>query len=108
MENILQQILQEIQLVRQDMQQLQQNQLKLEQNQQQLQQNQLNLEQSQKEMSFQINSIYQSVVRIEDGQPQDIYAILQSIHNKIIDKESEISALNKRIFRLESAFERMS
>lgn len=94
MEQVLNQILQELQALRQDVQQLNQNQLLLDQNQ--------------KQMALQINSIYQSTVRLEDGQPKDIFAFLEKIHNNFVDKDSEVAALNKRIFRLESEFEKFN
>ncbi|CAM3548179.1 MULTISPECIES: hypothetical protein [Saccharibacillus] len=58
----------------------------LRQDVQQLNQNQMLLDQNQKQMSIQIHSIY---------------------HN-FTDKDSEVAALNKRIFRLESEFEKIN
>jgi septation ring formation regulator EzrA len=107
LEQGFQELRQSQQQLEQGFQELQQNQLRLEHRMQELEQNQRTLEQNQKEMSSQIDDIYRAVVRIEDGQPQDIYALLRSIHHKFNDTESEISALNRRVFRLESAFERI-
>lgn len=119
---MLSQILQEIKSIKCDIQQLNQNQLLLSENQKQLEQNQksmeLNqksleqrqevLEQNQQQMSLQADNILQAVLRIEDSQPEDISALLDRIHNNILDKDSEIAALNKRVFRLESDFEKFS
>lgn len=66
------------------------------------------MEQNQERMAVQLDSIYQSVVRIEDGQLQDIIAILENIQTNISDKDFEIAALNRRIFRLESDFEKIN
>lgn len=49
--------------------------------------NQIFLDQNQKQISVQINSIYQFTFQLED-------------------KKSEVAALNKRIFRLESEFKK--
>ncbi|MBD2843560.1 hypothetical protein IDH44_00025 [Paenibacillus sp. IB182496] len=94
MENLLQQILQEIQRLKEDVRQVNQNQLLLNENQHQ--------------MSHQINAIHQSVVRIEDGQPKDIFALLEKIHHNFLDKDAEIAALNKRVFRLETDIEKFN
>lgn len=92
MEQVLHQILQELQSLKGEIQKLNQNQLLIDKNQQQ--------------MALQIHSIYQSIVRLEDGQPKDIFAFLERIHNNFVDKDAEIAALNKRVFRLESDFEK--
>lgn len=92
----------------QNFQQLQQGQTNLEQNFQRLHQSQLNLERNQETLSAQINEIHQAIVRIEDGQPKDIYALLHNIYKAIQDKEYDIAALNKRVFRLEAEFERLN
>ncbi|GGF92734.1 hypothetical protein GCM10010913_12850 [Paenibacillus aceti] len=91
---MLSQILQEIKSIKSDIRQLNQNQLLLSENQ--------------KHMSLQIDNILQAVLRIGDSQPEDISALLDRIHNNILDKDSEIAALNKRVFRLESDFEKFS
>lgn len=84
MEQVLHQIPQELQSLKGEVQKLNQNQLLLGKNQQQ--------------MALQIHSIYQSVVRLEDGQPKDIFAFLERIHNNFVDKDAEISSLNKQSF----------
>ncbi len=94
MEHLLNQILQEIQTVKQDIHKLHTSVYEMQKNQDQ--------------MASQINNIYQSVVHLENGQPQDIYALLERIHMNIIQKDSEISVLNKRVFKLESDFERIN
>ncbi|MFW5438671.1 hypothetical protein [Paenibacillus apiarius] len=86
MEQVLHQILHELHSLKREVQKLNQNQLLLDKNQQQ--------------MAIQIYSIYQSIVRLEDGQPKDIFAFLERIHNNFVDKDAEIAALNKRVFRL--------
>ncbi|MFB5763663.1 hypothetical protein [Paenibacillus medicaginis] len=108
LEQMLNQILQELRSIKSDIQQLNQNQQLLDQNQKSLDQNQKLLDQNQKQMTPQIDNILQSVIRIEDSQPKDISALLDRIHDNILDKDSEIAALNKRVFRLESDFEKFS
>ncbi|WP_217593939.1 hypothetical protein [Cohnella sp. GbtcB17] len=94
MDQILKQILEEIVNLKAEVQQISQNQLILNQNQSQT--------------ALQVNSIYQAIVRLEDGQPKDIFALLEKINTDFFDKEAEIAALNKRVFRLESDFEKFN
>lgn len=115
MEKILHQILQELQSVRQDIHQLQQSQSRLDENQVRLEQNQSEMsgrfervEQNQNDMSARLERIEQAVIRIEEAQPKDIMAMLHNIHNDLIDKDSAISVLNKRMFRLETDVEKLS
>ncbi|MDF2925603.1 MAG: hypothetical protein K0R57_4517 [Paenibacillaceae bacterium] len=81
--------------------QLEEGQVRLESRQAQLEENQLRLEQK-------VDGIYQAVVRIEEGQPLDIFALLENIDRKLDRRDSEIAVLNKRVFKLESDMERWS
>jgi hypothetical protein len=55
-----------------------------------------------------LDSIEQSIHRIESSQPDDIKAILQTISDKLDERDSEIQVLNRRVFKVESALERLS
>ncbi len=55
-----------------------------------------------------LDSIEHSIHRIESGQPVDIKAMLQTISDKLDDRDAEIQVLNRRVFKVESALERMS
>jgi archaellum component FlaC len=59
-------------------------------------------------LEHKVDGIYQSVVRMEEGQPLDIYAMLGNISNKVDSRDSEITVLNKRVFKLESDVERLN
>jgi chromosome segregation ATPase len=87
MENLLKQMLTELQGLKKDVTSLMDGQTRLEQK---------------------VDGIYQAVVRIEEGQPKDIYAMLENIDRKLEDKDSEITVLNKRIFKIESDIERLN
>ncbi len=65
------------------------------------------LKESQSSIEQKIDGIYKAVVRIEEGQPKDIFAILENINQKLDTKESEINVLNKRIFKVETEIERL-
>ncbi len=52
--------------------------------------------------------IKQSIQLIEQSQPNDIYAILKNISNKLEERDSEVLVLNKRIFKVESVIERLT
>lgn len=123
MEQVLNQILQELQSHKQDVKELKQDvkelqplkqdvkELKqdvkefqplkqdvkeLKQDVKELSHNQALLDQNQKHMALQVNSIYLAIVRLEDGNPQDIYALLENIHSKAIDKDSEFEKFNRQ------------
>ncbi|WP_339061089.1 hypothetical protein [Tepidibacillus marianensis] len=86
MEKLLKQILSEVQNIKNDIISLKDNQNRLE---------------------HKVDGIYQAVVRIEEGQPKDIFAILENINRKLDNKDSEINVLNKRIFKVEAEIERL-
>ncbi|WP_339063621.1 hypothetical protein [Tepidibacillus marianensis] len=52
--------------------------------------------------------IKQSVQRIEQSHPEDIHAMLQTINNKLDQRDSDVQVLNKRIFKVESDVERLT
>ena len=136
MEQMLQQILQEIQSVKTDVlslhqdnqslkesvkelhqnqTDLQKNQLRMEESQSRLAQNQIQLTESQSRLEanqIQANAhildIHNAVVRLENDQPKDIVALLETFNNYFDEKDSELATLNHRVFRVESRLERMS
>ncbi len=55
-----------------------------------------------------VDGIYNSVVRIEEGQPKDIYAMLENIGHKLDNKDAEIAVLNKRVFKVETDIENLN
>lgn len=55
-----------------------------------------------------LESIEQSIQRVESSQPDDIKAMLQTISDKLDERDSEIQVLNRRVFKVESALERLS
>lgn len=122
MEHMLQQILQEIQSVKTDMvslhqdnqslksgiQELSQNQILLAERQSQLEENQIRLERNQVQTNIKISDIHTAVVRLENDQPKDIVALLETFDDYFCEKDSELATLNHRVFRVESKLERMS
>lgn len=48
------------------------------------------------------------VNRIEKNEPKDIHAMLDQINHKLNDKDSDVFALHKRLFRVESTLERIT
>lgn len=136
MEHMLQQILQEIKSVKTDVlslhqdnqslkngiqelnqnqillaerqSQLEKNQLQFEQSQSRLEENQVRLEQNQVQTNIKISDIHTAVVRLENDQPKDIVALLETFDDYFCEKDSELAILNHRIFRVESRLERMS
>lgn len=59
-------------------------------------------------MERDIKEIKSSVYRMEKNEPQDILAMLENINNKLEVKDSDIGALNKRLFKVESTLERLT
>lgn len=122
MEHMLQQILQEIKSVKTDVlslhqdnqslkdgiQELNQNQILLAERQSQLEENQIRLEQNQVQTNIKISDIHTAVVRLENDQPKDIVALLETFDDYFCEKDSELATLNHRVFRVESKLERMS
>jgi mRNA-degrading endonuclease HigB of HigAB toxin-antitoxin module len=60
------------------------------------------------QIKAELAAIKNSVERIEMNQPEDIKAMLQTISDKLDERDSEIQVLNRRVFKVESALERLS
>lgn len=88
--------------------QFEQNQTDLQKNQLRMEENQVRLEQNQVQTNIKISDIHTAVVRLENGQPKDIVALLETFDDYFCEKDSELAILNHRIFRVESRLERMS
>lgn len=58
-------------------------------------------------MELDIKDVKSSVKRIEENEPQDITAMLNNINDKLELKSYDVSALNKRLFNVESTIEQM-
>lgn len=63
------------------------------------------LKEGQHRLEQKVDGIYKSVVRLEEGQPLDIISILHNIDRKLDLKDSEITVLNKRMFKVETQLE---
>lgn len=114
METILKQILSEIQDMKTDIQGMkteiqdmktETQEMKTET--QEMKTEIISLKEGQIRLEQKVDGIYKSVVRIEEGQPKDIFAILENIDRKLDTKELEINVLNKRIFKVETEIERL-
>jgi len=55
-----------------------------------------------------LESIEASVQRIEMNEPADIMAMLKQINGKLDDRDNDMQALNKRVFKVESEIERLT
>ncbi|KIY22566.1 hypothetical protein [Mesobacillus subterraneus] len=55
-----------------------------------------------------LESIEQTLVRMEADQPEDITALLKQINGKLEDKDYDVQALNKRVFKVESEIEKIT
>ncbi|BAU29794.1 hypothetical protein DFP93_106174 [Aneurinibacillus soli] len=51
--------------------------------------------------------IEQSVRHLEENEPADVLAMLDRIDQKLEEKDSEITVLNNRLFKVESTAERL-
>lgn len=60
------------------------------------------------ESNEKLDRIEATLSRIESNQPEDIIGMLKQINNKIDERDSEIQALNKRVFKVESRIERLT
>lgn len=49
-----------------------------------------------------------ALTRLENDQPKDVTAILEQINTKMEVRDSELQALNKRVFKVESEIERLT
>ncbi|TBL75075.1 hypothetical protein [Paenibacillus thalictri] len=115
MEDLLKQILAamhglkaDMEEVRQDVSALKADMEEVKQDVSALKQDVSLLQDGQRRLEQKVDDIHQSVVRIEEGQPLDIYAMLQGVDRKLVNKDSEISVLNKRVFRVETELELMA
>lgn len=63
-------------------------------------------------LEMKVDEIQITLNRIEEGQPKDILAILDSMEKKMDgkfhEKDAEISILNQRVFRLETQVEQLN
>lgn len=100
-EQLLKQIINELQSIKSEQQN---TNLRLDQFESRLDQIELRLDRIETDVA----EIKQSVHRIEFGQPEDIKAMLQTIYDKLDERDSEIQVLNRRVFKVESAVERLS
>lgn len=55
-----------------------------------------------------LDRIEAAVNRIEHNEPENIVAILKQINDKLDNKEFELQALNKRVFKNETEIERLT
>jgi len=61
-----------------------------------------------KEIKEQLVRIEETSLRLEAEQPKDITAILNQISKKLDERDNDLQALNKRVFRTESEIERLT
>jgi len=52
--------------------------------------------------------IEQAVTRFEKNQPEDIIALLKTINRKLDERDYELQALNKRVFKVEGVIEKLT
>lgn len=62
----------------------------------------------QEEMDSKIDRIELAIHHIEQNEPADIMAVLNQIDKKLDERDNEIQALNKRLFKTESEIERLT
>lgn len=55
-----------------------------------------------------VSDIKAAVGRIEENEPADVMGMLKQINAKLEEKDSDVQALNKRLFRVESTLERVT
>lgn len=67
-----------------------------------------NLEKDVKEIKVDLQETKGIVQRIEAAQPQDIKAILYRVNTNLEERDHQIEALNKRVFKNESDIVRLS
>ncbi|WCK57439.1 hypothetical protein PP175_25570 (plasmid) [Aneurinibacillus sp. Ricciae_BoGa-3] len=61
-----------------------------------------------KETNDKLERLENTMLRMESDQPKDIKAMLQQINEKLDERDFDIQALNKRVFKVESQIERLS
>lgn len=55
-----------------------------------------------------LERIEESVNRIEQNEPADIMAVLKQMNGKLDERDYDLQALNKRLFKTESEIERLT
>ncbi len=66
------------------------------------------LETSLEKLEIGQKEIQESIIRLEEGQPKDIVALLDRINKKLDKKGFEIQVLNKRVFEVETELESLN
>lgn len=107
MEQILNQILSEMQGMRSDIQSMKVDIKELQSDMQIVKFDIVKLNEGQLRLEQKVEEIHKAVVRLEDGQPKDIHAMLGNIDRKLDLKDSEINVLNKRVFKVETELEHL-
>ncbi|HZG59697.1 MAG TPA: hypothetical protein VEY68_04315 [Anoxybacillus sp.] len=80
----------------------------LEQRMDGLEQRMASLETRQDRLESELQEVKGAVFRLEDSQPKDIYALLENIDKKLEERNFEMHALNKRVFKVEAELERIN
>jgi predicted nucleic acid-binding Zn-ribbon protein len=80
----------------------------LEQRMDGLEQRMASLETRQDRLESELQEVKEAVFRLEDSQPKDIYALLENIDKKLEERNFEMHALNKRVFKVEAELERIN
>lgn len=62
----------------------------------------------QEEMDEKLDRIEASVNRLEQNEPANIMSMLKQINRKLDDRDYELQALNKRVFKTETEIERLT
>jgi len=62
----------------------------------------------QNELQQTTTRIEQAVTRLEKNQPEDIIALLKTINRKLDERDYELQALNKRVFKVEGVIEKLT
>jgi chromosome segregation ATPase len=73
-----------------------------------LEQRMASLEMRQDRLESELQEVKEAVFRLEDSQPQDIYALLENMDKKLEERNFEMHALNKRVFKVEAELERIN
>lgn len=111
-DQVMKQILHELKEMNEAQKEMKQEQTSLKLTQQDMK-SQINyrfetLETKVSHMQNDITDIKESVYRIEEDEPQDILAMLSNINQKLENRDSDVEALNKRLFRAKSTLERLT
>lgn len=62
----------------------------------------------QEEMDKKLDRIEASVNRLEENEPANIMSMLKQLNRKLDDRDYELQALNKRVFKTETEIERLT